>query len=243
MSQYPPPFQPPQGPLGYPTYNVGADLLRPARIASVMLWILGGLGMLCGVCASTLPWVLPLDRAVEEARAKLPAEQLNQIRNVDLPQFIRILFTGMGVLVLVASIVLLCTAGFVWRGRRGAAITAMVECILIALCCLLGICLGLLQAASGVAAGIGGAILWLVVGIAFGVTIFWLARALRVSAMLGQNRQYPAQYMQYMQQQAGLGQGGYGYGYGPPGHAPPPVAPPPAPAPPPPGGPQENPHG
>lgn len=234
MSQYPAPFHPPQGPLGYPPYNAGADLLRPARIASVMLWILGGLGTLCGVCAGTLPWVLPLDRAVEEARAKLSTEQLNQIRNVDLVQFIRIGFTGMGVLVLIAGIVLLCTAAFVWRGRRGAAITAMIECILIALCCLLGICLGLLQAASGVPAAIGGAILWLVVGIAFGVTSFWLARALRVSGVLGQH-QYPAQYMQYMQHQAGFGQGGYGYGYGTPGQGPPPVAPPPAPPPPPPG--------
>ena len=205
-----------------------------------MLWILGGFGTLCGVCTGTLPWVLPLDRAVEEARAKLPAEQMNQIRNVDLVQLMRIGFTGAGALFLIASIVLLCTAGFVWRGRRGAAITAMVECILIALCCLLGICLGLLQAASGVAAGIGGAILWLVVGIAFGVTIFWLARALRVSGMLGPQQQYTAQYMQYMQQQAGYGQGDYGYGYGTPGRGPPPVAPPPPPPLSPHGGSQDN---
>lgn len=227
MSQYPPPFQPPQGPLGYAPYNPAADVLRPARIASVMLWILGGLGTLCGVCVGAIPWVMPLDRAVAEMRAQLRPDQVQQFGNVDLVQVTKIVFTGAGVLALLAGLLLIITAAFVRRGSRGAAITAMVECILVVLWCVLCVCAGLIQVTRGTTAGIGAVALWLAIAIAVSIVIYWLARALQASGMVRQQQQYQAQYLQYMQQHMGPGQGGYGYGS--PGQRPPPPPPPPPP--------------
>lgn len=206
-------------------------MLRPAKIASVILWVLGGVGMLCGVCVGAVAWVLPLDRTVQEIRLKLTPDQEQQLGNVDLVQVLKIIFTGAGALALIASIMLIITAAFVRKGSRGAAITALVECILIVLWCILCVCGGLVQVGKGVAGGGLGAAVWLAVAIAVGVAIYWLVRALQVSGMVRQQQQYQAQYMRYMQQHANYGQGGYGYGA--PATGPPP--PPPLPPPPPPG--------
>jgi hypothetical protein len=57
-------------------------------------------------------------------------------------------------------------------------------------------------------------VIWLAVGAAVGLTIFWLAQALRAGQSAGQQLQAYYWQVQQQQQQGFQPQPGYGYGYG-----------------------------
>ena len=77
MSQYPPQQYPPQLPPGYGHEHLGYGApgphpLAPARRAGVMLFIVGGLMLLCGTCLGVAPWALPMDKLLVQSNVPLP---------------------------------------------------------------------------------------------------------------------------------------------------------------------------
>ena len=221
MSRYPPPYQPPQGPLGYQYHQPGADARGPARRASVMLWVMGALFSLCGLCTSSVFWVLPIDQIVAQAKGHMSSQQINQLGSIDLAQMMRIGYTVVGLTGLLFGVMFITTAFFVHQGRRGGIITAMVFCILLDMLCALLVVAFLAGAASGAPANLVLALLCFVVGGAALPTIVWLIQALRASGLIAQ-QQWQLQYWQSQQQQSPA----YGYGTPPPPPAQPPPPPP-----------------
>jgi hypothetical protein len=208
----PPPYQPPPGPLGYQPQPGYFDPLAPAKRAAVMCWVLGALGLLCGLCLNGIAFLAPLDTLVEEARKNIPPEQLKALGNMDLAQLVKIVYAGMGIVTLLIAIVLLIVGGFVRRGGRGAIITGLVIHIGMALFCAFVILVGLIQAATVSPAALVAVVIWLAIGAAIAVTIYWLAQALRASGAAA--HQLQAYYWHLQQQQGFQPPQGYGYGYG-----------------------------
>jgi hypothetical protein len=180
-----------------------------------MLWIIGGLGALYGVYLALIIWFGPIDQLVAQLRAGMNQEQLNQLGNVNLVQLLRIFATIIGAIGLLISTLMLVLAGFVRRGSRGAAVTAIVTLSLIAVVSVLVILVGLIQALTVTPFALFGALVWLVVALAVGLTIFWLVQSLRGTTAAA-HHQIQAAYLKLQQQQAALQQPGYGYGT-PPG--------------------------
>jgi hypothetical protein len=230
----PPPYQPPPpGPLGYAPQQPGfADSLAPARRAAIMCWVLGGLGLLCGLCLNGVAFLAPLDTLADEFRRSVPPEQLKALGNIDLTQALKIGYALIGIVTLLISIVLLILGGFIRRGGRGSIITGLVIYIALALACALVVLVGLIQAVTVSPTALAAVVIWLVIGAAVAVTIHWLVQALRAGGAAAQQLQ--AYYWQLQQQQQamqqpygqGYGYGGYGYGApAPQSNVPPPAAP------------------
>ena len=237
MSQYPLPPGPPtpypssQGPLGFDYYRPGWDGLAPARRASIVLWVVGGLTMLCGLCTATVGWVLPLDQMINQARSQMTPEQLNQLSDTNI-ELIRLGCKILGPVSLLVGIAMIVSGAFVRKGSRGGAITAIVACLLVCIWSVVSVLAGAVQAVHGAPAALLGMILWLLVGGLMVLTIYWLVQTLRIGPGCLQQQQWQAQYWQQHPQQFP------GYGYGAPGApapqppAPPPDSPPPQPPPP-----------
>ena len=209
----PPQQPPPQGPLGYSPYPHRPSF-GPAGRAAVVLWILGGIGSLCGVCFASATWIIPMDQIVTQLKQSLPQEQLKQLGNIDLAQAARVFYTVAGILFLLTSIALITLGMFVRRGSRGATITALVVGIIIVGWCVLCVLVGIVQSITISPVLLGGVLIWLVVGSGMGLALYWLVQALRATAAVRQQLQ--AQYLRFQQQPAAQQQAGYGYGYSPP---------------------------
>ena len=216
---YPSPYQPPGPPptMGYDPYNPGP--LAPARRASILLYVLGAIGMLSAVCCIGSGAMLP----------RMLAEKPDMFRELQqqvpgaTPEFIRMVlfvFGGMTVIMAIAMVVL---APFVRQGSKGAIIGAMIIAI--------GASLFLVAQVIGSffhpsAQGFMGAcVMFIPLGL-FVALLFSLIQALSSSGQVeAMRQQYAQQYWQsaYQQQM---------YRGGIPPHAgfqPPPQAPPPPP--------------
>ena len=217
-----PPYQLPQGPLGYAYPPSGfPDPLAPARRASVMLFILAAIGGLCGLFSS-LVWVVPLDQMLDQMKARISQQQLNQLpAGMDLVTFVRALFTAMAVIGLLLSIGMLVSGIFVRRGSRGATVVALVICILLALISLVGMIGGVFQLASGDPSAAVGALFWVLIAVLVGLTIVWLIQALRSTGQFHQQQQQMMHHWYQQQHQAAQAQPGYGYNPPPPPQQPP----------------------
>jgi hypothetical protein len=223
------------------------DYLAPARRASVLMWVVGGLIVAAAVCCVGMGFILP--------RAQLPPEtqaQFNQFQS-ESGFSITSMFIVVGVMFLLAG-VLTIVFGFVARGGTlGRVIAALIFNVLVVLLALLLLVMGLIAAASGKSGGPGGPGVELIVNLCmwsvplalYGVALLWLIQAVKnssaVAAMAAQQQaQYQAQYWQYQQaaQAYGYGAGGAGTPPAPPqapaSPVPPPAAAPPSPQPPPP---------
>jgi hypothetical protein len=214
--------------------------MGPARRASVMLWVIGGLGAACGLCVTTAVWLMPVEQLVEQMRASMSPDQQRQLANMDIVKIFRIAVTIGCVLGLVVAVVMLGTAGFVRRGNRPAIVTAIVACSLLGIGCALRFMVDVAAIAVGtqVLQSLGDIVFWIAVGVAVGMTIRWLIQAMSASKRMAQ--QQLMQYWRYQQQQQPIG---YGYGATPGAAAPanvqtwlnlpppPPAVPPPSPSP------------
>lgn len=254
MTQYPNPYQPPAGAPGFNYYRpAGPDPLAPARRASVLLFVLGGLAVLGGICAGLIAWVVPLDQIINQAQSSLTPQQLSQLPpGMSLEHLVRIGYTVLAVLGVGFGVLLLCLAPFVRGGGRGATITAIVVFLLVGLLCLFDLLSALAQLAGGaVATGIVSLVFVAVVGGLIILALVLLFQAMRTSGYAAWHRQQmQAQYWHYQQQQAVYTQqpttpAGYGYGYGsvPPPQQSAPAAPQPGAIPPPPSEPGGESHG
>lgn len=211
-----PPYQPPGGPMGYaPAPGWNSPLLAAALRAAVMMWVLGALGLLFGFCMTTVALVAPLDMLMKQARQSIPQAQSLHLSDSELVHLLKLLYLGMGVVLLAGSIVLLILGFFVRRGKRGAIITGIVIFVGLTLFAAFSVLSGVIQAATGNSFMLLGALLWLVLGGVFGLTILWLVQALRAGAATQQMQAYYTQ----LQQQPFQAHSGYGYGYQMPAQA------------------------
>ncbi|HXE54991.1 MAG TPA: hypothetical protein VN541_18360, partial [Tepidisphaeraceae bacterium] len=164
MSQYPPPPPyGPQGPLGRQPFDSGKDPLAPARRAALTLWIIGGLLFLgCGCIAAAI-WVVPIDQIVAQVRTNMPPGEAQQLQGMNLATVVRAAYTGIGVAGVLVGLVMVLLAFFVFRGGRGAAITALVLTIPMALVCLILIAIAVYQGIHASPQALVAAALWVAI--------------------------------------------------------------------------------
>ena len=243
MTQHPDSYPPPPGAPGFGYSRPAAfpDPLAPARRASVLLFVFGGLALVGGLCIGVFPWIVPIDKLVDQIRGSLSPEQLSQLPpGLTLEQLLRVYYVVVGILGVGFGVLQLCLAPFVRRGGRGSTVTAIVLFVLVGVGCLLVLLGTLVQFARGPSpAAIGSLFLVVVIGGAVTLALIFLTQAMRGShRLLWHQQQMQARYWQYQQQVGsipGNPAASYGYGYA----APPapqqqaPVPPPPEAAPPP----------
>jgi hypothetical protein len=213
--QFPPPYpQPPYfQPPGYdfsqyvPQYGQGGypDLLAPARRASVLQGVLGGLTLACGVCVGAVFWTADLNEAI--ARTGISVERMTGGGSVE---DLRRAYTVLGVGCVALGVALLVLALFVRRANAAATITSVVLCVLILMFLGVNIIGAVLLAAGNAAVAVFTiAMLALPIGL-FGLNVTWLIAAARnASQVAAAQRQYQAQFYFYQQQQQAYGQTPY----------------------------------
>lgn len=241
MSQYPSPYQP-QYPLNFDYFQPGTpDLLAPARRAAIMLFIVGGLSLLCGGGFVVLPFALPMSQLIAQAPMRLPEPP----PGVSLEDALKLTYLILGIGGLFVGAAILLLGFFVRKGRGWACITGIVICLLLMAFLALNIVVTLFQTGGNPAMLIGGLCVGSVPGTLLTLTMIWLIQAARVAPRLRElEQQYQMQWWQYQQQQAAYGAQPNaaapptsawqsGYGMGPPVVPPPPQQTPPSDAPPP----------
>jgi hypothetical protein len=217
MTQYPP-TPPPYG-YGYDPYAQQIDPLAPARRAALMMFILGGLMLLCGIGCGTFAMTVPMDRLISEAGVTLPQQPPP---GMSIEELMRIGYMVLGVGSFLAGVVLVVLGLFVRGGGRGAAVTSIV------IVTILLFVIGLLTLASlpqmfqqpSAALGLCVVIVPIALLIASLIALVQAAKAAPQVGAMKQQQQF--QMWQYQQQQQAYSQGGYSM---------PPQAPPPAPPP------------
>lgn len=221
MSQYPFPYSPPpSGTEHLQYYSPPADPLGPAKRASILMFILGGMFMACGTCALGLV-ALPWDQ--------VPPEQMQALDQLEIQLGIpaKTAFIILGVIALTPGILFLSLGFFVRRGGKGASITATILTGLILVYLVYELIIALMNPGMMQGNGAGGLCLsGLMIGL-FTLLMVWLIQAIKASSRVKMMQdQYQAQYWQHQQQQQA-----YGYGYPPQepnSPAPPPPLQPPA---------------
>jgi hypothetical protein len=199
-----PPYQPPPGPLGYGNPQLQAPIqLTLARRASVALFAVAAMGLLCGVIVGAGVAIIPADQLLKGMPLQPPP---------DMPlsgeQLAKITYGVAAGLMVLTSILLGIFAALARRGSKSGMIAAMVLSVLVVLW----------LAANSVGALLGGPLAALgstcfatIPGTPLVLAIAWLWRALQLGPSAGDaHQQYQAQYWM-LQQQAG--QPGQGYGY------------------------------
>lgn len=249
MSQYPPPYQQPpypnQGPFDF--YRPAANPLGPARRASVLMFVLGGLGLMCGAFITFGGLVLTPEMIAQSPNSAQFHEFETQFSGIS----IRAAVIAMGILFLLPSILYGIMGFFVRSGKMASVVLSLVLTGITILLALFGL-LSVVVSAAGNPASLPGGLCMTGIPLVLCITLLVsLIQALRAAPAIGaMQQQFQAQYWQSMQQQqaAQLGYGygmppGYGYGAppnqppAPPGQAPvdyqaPLMPPPPPPAPP-----------
>jgi len=249
VSQYPPPYQQPpypnQGPFDF--YRPAANPLGPARRASVLMFVLGGLGLMCGAFITFGGLVLTPEMIAQSPNSAQFHEFETQFSGIS----IRAAVIAMGILFLLPSILYGIMGFFVRSGKMASVVLSLVLTGITILLALFGL-LSVVVSAAGNPASLPGGLCMTGIPLVLCITLLVsLIQALRAAPAIGaMQQQFQAQYWQSMQQQqaAQLGYGygmppGYGYGAppnqppAPPGQAPvdyqaPLMPPPPPPAPP-----------
>jgi len=192
MSQFPSPYQTPT-PQPYYGYAAPVDLQIPARRASTMMFVIGALLLLVGVCAGTVGGLLPQLLAQDPTLAdKLPADLS--------PEQAQREFVTRGLGLGLVSMLLIIPAFFVRRGGLGAVITALVVTSLLLL--LMGLeMLASLFLQGDPAQKFGSVCVTLIPLTLLFFQMAWLIQAARNARLLKQQHaQYAAQWEQYQQQ-------------------------------------------
>jgi hypothetical protein len=222
QDQYPSPYSPPPFSPGAGGAPYGPNPLALARRAAILLFVLGALGMLLGLCIGPMVWVVPMDQVLAQSGMRQP-ENLPQ--GVSMEQIMRITYTVVAVILFITGAVLAFLGIFVRRGNRGAMITAAVIAGLAILWFMLNVAGSALFALGGNPSALMGAVVGLVPLSLFGLLMSWLLKALKQLPQVDRARQqdayYAQQQAQYWQSQQQQYQQQYqppqgaGYGYPP----------------------------
>lgn len=223
MSQYSP-YSPPQ----FPDYAVDPASFRnplaPARRASILMFIFGGLALLCGLGMTLLGAVL-----TPQMMSQFPnAGELHAMES-QLGMPMRLLLIVWGLFVLVPAILYIVLGFFVRRGGLVSCVLGLVLAGGTSLVALLQI-IGLVSQRGDPVALAFGACMVLFSLVLCVLLLMWLIQAVRAApAAAAMRNQFNAQYWQSYQQQQQYAQGGYGYGPGAGGYQAPAGAPVPMP--------------
>lgn len=222
---YPSPYAPPQA--GTYFGDPGDTILAPARRAAMLMFVLGGLIMLLGICNGAQALVVGAEEfAKVNERFSVPGGPPTPFS----PETLRTMSLVMAGVTLFAGLAYVAVGAAVRRGSRGAAIGGIVLSVLAMLFALLVVAGSLLAAiaAPPMLACACGSLLPVSL---FGLLIWWLVQSLRaVANWRVVQAQYQMQYWQYQQAAQAYGAMG-GYGYGMPQHPTQQQAPSPAPSP------------
>lgn len=208
-SPYSPP-QAPQYPYGYDpyaAYSQMGDALAPARRASIMLFIVGGLLTLLGACNGISSVMLDAQQLAASNQQFMAPGQPSPFS----PEGLRMFAIVCGALTFLCGIVLVGLGVPVRRGNRPAVIGALIISSLLTLLVggfmLLALLGGIVQPMLLVAACVT-----LVPLVLFGLLVIWLIQALRAAGPnLQAQMQQQAAYWQYAQQQQAYQQSMYDY--------------------------------
>jgi len=220
--------QTPQPNFNYyqPAYPAPQDPLAPARRASILMYILGGLVLLGGGCCIGVGILLP---SLIEQQPELGAA----ISNVPgaTEQLVQVAFVVFGILTLFLGVAQIILARFVSRGGKGAVITSIIVSILMGLFLLFGVVQNAFNSAQKPAERGMGVCMMCVPLAMLALLIVWLFQAFAAAGRVANiQQQYAQQYWQYYQRQQQYGGGPYQ----PPGQFPPQMQSPPPPPPTPP---------
>jgi hypothetical protein len=218
VSQYQPPYQPPNLP-SQPDFYYGAyaDPLAPARRAAIVMFIIGALGMMCGMFIAVGGSII----SPEQLAASPQAQQLQEME-AQSGLSLHALAVLMGVLILLPGI--LYAALGLWV-RRGSAASAVVGIALAGLTSLflLANLISVILGGDTASMVLGSCAIVIPTALCF-LLVVWLIQAFRAAPNVTALRmQYQAQYWQSQQLQQDYG--ATGYGYGAPQPPPPPQAP------------------
>lgn len=211
-----PPYQPPQGPLGYGFYHPPPlNFNRPARRAGIMMWVLSALLLLCGVGLVAVVSTVDLNPLIEQSERVYGPEMTAQMKQAGLNAYqMRLSGYFWGAVGVLAGVLMAVFGLFVFRGRMWAIIASIV---LVSLLTLMNLCsagLSLLIMSRAGPQGLLGGCMMLVPLVLCCVLLYLLAQAARAGKAAKQMQDYlQLQYWQSMQQSAGMPQG---YGYRPP---------------------------
>ncbi|HWP39778.1 MAG TPA: hypothetical protein VNL70_02545 [Tepidisphaeraceae bacterium] len=207
--QYPPPsgqpYSPPYQPYPQAVYAYGFDpaepLLAPARRASILMYVISALGMLCGLCVGAVGLLAPLERLVADSGLQSTATELG----LPAERLLKIVYLAVALLTLGWSVGLAVLGPFVRRGSLGAVVTAIVLVTLALLVLAVNLLTAVLQARGPGPAALAAAVLLLIVPTALlGLLLAWLIQTARAApairaARWQQQMQSSSQYWQYQQ--------------------------------------------
>jgi hypothetical protein len=209
-------------------------LYAPARRSAVLMFVVGGFLLLCGVCVGLVARLAPLDQLA--AASGVNADQIAEI-GMTPAELMRLIYIIMAVGSLVLGI-LFCVLGLLLRkGGIVPAVCSLVLVSLLVLFMLLQVVTATAQVLTRREPAIGVA---LMISVAFLLLLVWLVisliGAIRAAASIrAAQGQYAQQYWQMQQQAYQHGAyAGYGYAAPAPQQAPlqaPPLQPPPPPPP------------
>lgn len=213
MTYTPPPYQPPQGPLGLDYSRPAGPGLRSARGAAVMMWIIAALLLLYGsgfVAMAELGGWDAMFKYAQQSSPELAAQMNAQGQTPEQMRLGSLAWGGIGIVIAVAFIIL---GLFVFRGRIGAIITSIVltSLVLLGNLCVTG-SMAIMTPKIG-PAGVAGSCFTLIPLVVFGVLLYLLVNSAKGGAKLAQIQQQRHQAeMWQLQQQPQASPGGYGYG-------------------------------
>ena len=208
MSQYPSPYYPPNVQPQYLPYAGPTDVLAPARRASTMMYILGGLIAMLGLCETIQAFFVHMDQVMQQEKDMLGSSANAQAfpMTADQLKIFLIFFSAMLIVTGVAFILLAVGV------RRGGKISTVLSTIFTGLI-LAGLALMILLmlvASLQAPAAIGFVCVMLVPAGLLVPLVNWLIGALRALPHLANaQHQYMAQYWQYQQNMQAYA--GYGY--------------------------------
>jgi hypothetical protein len=231
LTYFPPPQQPPQGPLGFDFYRPPANSLQPARRAGILMFIMAGLILFCGIGtflnSQRADWNQVLDQVSEIYGPDFTARMKEQ-GQFPTPQIMQTAVQVTSILIVLLGILFIVLGVFVKRGSMMAIGTSIALASLLSLAnlCPLGMA-AFLTISAGPKALVG--VIQMLLPFATGVALLvYLIKAANEGISLKRlQRQMQIQMWQSQQQQARQTNTGLGYGYGATGgNVPPQQAPP-----------------
>jgi type II secretory pathway pseudopilin PulG len=201
VSQYPSPYQP----VNYYGPPSAANPLAPARRASILMFVLGTLGLLCGLFMLLAGAVLTPARVAASPQAA-QIQQAEAQLGMPIEKIAQLVAAMMGL----PALLFLILGFFVYRGSKVGIILSLILTGIT----LLFLAVDLIAGALGGAANATGMCIMSISIILSGLLFAWLIQAIRASsAVTAMAQQYQAQYAYHQQQlQAYQQQGGYGCG-------------------------------
>jgi len=197
VSQYPY-TPPPNVPYGYPYQDPAAQLLAPAKRASVCLFVLAGLMIPCGGLMGLVGAFLG-----KADFSQLPAETAAMLRQVE-QQFATMgitasgFFVGLAVFMLVMGMLALLFGVMVRKGGLGSIVCSIILCCVMGLLAGISVVGGLSGAAQGQGQAVMGVCVWGALLILLIFALVSLFQAARNSVKLNAYRMgYQSQAQQY----------------------------------------------